>query len=155
MEYFVDSFVSKARGLWYHVAWLSDLMEDIQVIKVQASEISMKIQRARIDNVSQSERKVITPEKISQIDEVVVKLVDENELIIDRLTRESTQLDVVSIVGMGSPGKTTLARNVYNSPSVTYHFHIRAWCYVSEIYQKRKLLLEILGGHCGTNRQYP
>ncbi|MCD7451466.1 hypothetical protein HAX54_012135 [Datura stramonium] len=41
-------------------------------------------------------------------------------------------------------GKTTLARKVYNNPSIVYHFDIKAWCAVSQIYNRRALLVEIL-----------
>ncbi|KAL3506460.1 hypothetical protein ACH5RR_031842 [Cinchona calisaya] len=41
-------------------------------------------------------------------------------------------------------GKTTLARKVFNNQNVISHFHRRAWCTVSNVYEKRELLLEIL-----------
>ncbi|CDP20547.1 unnamed protein product [Coffea canephora] len=49
-------------------------------------------------------------------------------------------------------GKTTLAQKVYHDPSVTSHFHVRAWCFclfpgpvlTSQTYNKRDLLFEIL-----------
>ncbi|KAL3527948.1 hypothetical protein ACH5RR_012604 [Cinchona calisaya] len=77
------------------------------------------------------------------LNEVLVGLDEEVETIIDRLTRGSKQLDVVSLVGMPGLGKTTLANKVYHNAFMC-HFHIRAWCTVSQVYSKYSLLLQIL-----------
>lgn len=59
-------------------------------------------------------------------------------MIVNHLTRGSSQRDIVSFDGMAGIGKTTLANKVYNDPEVVSHFHIRASCYVStSIHQKR------------------
>ncbi|KAH0719855.1 hypothetical protein KY290_004777 [Solanum tuberosum] len=44
-----------------------------------------------------------------------------------RLIGPPSKLDVVSIVGMGGIGKTTLARKVYDDIYMERHFYIRAW----------------------------
>ncbi|XP_027177922.1 putative late blight resistance protein homolog R1A-10 [Coffea eugenioides] len=52
-------------------------------------------------------------------------------------------------------GKTTLANRVYNSPSVMSHFHIRAWCIVSQAYSMHNMLVQILGSiESGKLEQY-
>ncbi|XP_071914018.1 putative late blight resistance protein homolog R1B-17 [Coffea arabica] len=76
--------------------------------------------------------------------ETLVGLNDEVECIIDRLVRGSRQLDIVAIVGMPGLGKTTLASKVYSDHSIKFHFHIRAWHTVSQVYSKHNLLLQIL-----------
>ncbi|XP_058114462.1 probable disease resistance RPP8-like protein 4 isoform X3 [Magnolia sinica] len=47
---------------------------------------------------------------------------------------------VVSVVGMGGLGKTTLTQKLYNTESVKKHFHSRAWISVSQGYSVRDLL---------------
>ncbi|XP_071928051.1 putative late blight resistance protein homolog R1A-4 [Coffea arabica] len=144
-EYLIDVFILGDCLQWYHPIWLSDLIEDLKLVKLQATEICENAHGININNVPTFSRNVISPPKIPKIDEVVIDLADGKKLVIDRLIAGSPQLDVVSIVGMAGLGKTTLALKVYTDPSVIYHFHIRAWCSVSQAYQKRELLLEILG----------
>ncbi|XP_076944262.1 putative late blight resistance protein homolog R1B-17 [Bidens hawaiensis] len=77
-------------------------------------------------------------------EEMVVELKYDAGLIRDKLVEDQKQLDVVSIVGMGGIGKTTLAAKVFSDPFVVYHFHVRVWVTVSQTYEKHDLLIQIL-----------
>ncbi|KAL0421960.1 UNVERIFIED_CONTAM: Disease resistance protein RPP13 [Sesamum latifolium] len=58
----------------------------------------------------------------------------------DRLTGSSSNLDIISIVGMGGIGKTTLARNLYNDRLIEDRFDTRAWVVVSQNYHVQEIL---------------
>ncbi|PON44758.1 NB-ARC domain containing protein [Parasponia andersonii] len=53
-------------------------------------------------------------------------------------------LCVVSVVGMGGLGKTTLAKLVYSSSDVKRHFDCCAWVFISQQFAVRDVLFEIL-----------
>ncbi|KAL3500755.1 hypothetical protein ACH5RR_039848, partial [Cinchona calisaya] len=100
-EYLIDSFLTKVGILWYHVLWLFDLIEELKLIRIQVSELSEKAHETFANNVEHSMiNYMVSPAGFPNIDEVVVDLDDQAKLMIDRLTRGTSQQDVVSIVGM-------------------------------------------------------
>ncbi|MFS8025715.1 putative P-loop containing nucleoside triphosphate hydrolase [Helianthus anomalus] len=107
----------------------------------------------KIDSTRRCERKLNQPQtsisRYSQgskklLDKILVGLDHDAELIRDKLVEDQKKLDVVSIIGMGGIGKTTLATKVFNDGYVQHHFHIRVWVTVSQTYDKRAVLIQIL-----------
>ncbi|CAO1943893.1 unnamed protein product [Urochloa humidicola] len=98
---------------------------------------------------------------ISEFDETTI--VGEN---IDRDTKELAQvlmantggnhdLEVVSIVGMGGMGKTTLAQKIFKEATIQEHFKIRIWLSITQHFDKVELLRSAIkhaGGHHGEER---
>ncbi|MCD9639680.1 hypothetical protein HAX54_024386 [Datura stramonium] len=74
----------------------------------------------------------------------------ENEFVMmqDQLTRGASDLEVVSVVGMGGIGKTTLANKLYSDPFISSCFDIRAKATVSQDYCARNVLLCLLSSIC-------
>ncbi|CAI9108261.1 OLC1v1007824C1 [Oldenlandia corymbosa var. corymbosa] len=87
----------------------------------------------------------LSSQRILLFKKEVVGYLDEAKSIKLKLTSGPKQLRVVTIVGMPGQGKTTLAAKVYNDPSVVCHFSIRAHMAMSKIFDKRRVLLDLLG----------
>ncbi|PHU07943.1 hypothetical protein BC332_24432 [Capsicum chinense] len=73
-------------------------------------------------------------------------------MIRDQLTRGTSQLDVVSIVGMGGIDKTTLANKIYNDQFILSRFDICAKATVSQEYCARNVLLRLLSSASGSRK---
>ncbi|XP_043714847.1 putative disease resistance protein At3g14460 [Telopea speciosissima] len=69
------------------------------------------------------------------------KLKIRNKLISSSDTQEI--LSVLTIVGMGGLGKTTLAKLVYNDDEVTKYFDSKYWVHVSTDFELKKILIQI------------
>ncbi|XP_027183542.1 disease resistance protein RPM1-like [Coffea eugenioides] len=65
-------------------------------------------------------------------------------LISQLLKRDDYQLKVVSVVGMGGLGKTTLVKKVHEDPEVRRHFPVRAWVTVSQTCDFQDLLKDLI-----------
>ncbi|XP_050279667.1 disease resistance protein RPM1-like isoform X2 [Quercus robur] len=62
---------------------------------------------------------------------------------------------VVSVVGMGGRGKTTLVKKVYDHQIVRGHFDCHAWIFVSQSYNTEDLLKSIIKQFCEARREFP
>ncbi|CAJ2662736.1 unnamed protein product [Trifolium pratense] len=136
-----------------HTKLLHDVAENIDKIKTKLKDIHENNIKYNQESSNQSTSATEEEERKRSLqrlrrnveEENVVGFVHESEVVISRLIDgDSPHLNVVSIIGMGGLGKTTLARKVYNSDKVKKHFHCRAWVYVSNDCKTRELLLSLL-----------
>ncbi|XP_075076224.1 putative late blight resistance protein homolog R1A-3 isoform X2 [Nicotiana tabacum] len=74
--------------------------------------------------------------------------------LLEKLTQYdgSSDLKVISIIGMGGIGKTTLAKEVYDYESIRFHYDVRAWTTVSQKYNVRDILESLL--HSAMGRKF-
>ncbi|XVF47010.1 hypothetical protein PTKIN_Ptkin03bG0074700 [Pterospermum kingtungense] len=62
------------------------------------------------------------------------------------LMDEEPRRTVISVVGMGGSGKTTLVANTFNKPSVNQHFDFCSWITVSQQYEIEELFRSMVKG---------
>ncbi|GER42973.1 disease resistance protein, partial [Striga asiatica] len=62
----------------------------------------------------------------------------------DKLMGQHSARQILPIVGMGGIGKTILARNLYSNPTVVEHFYLRGWATISQQYDSKEILLQVL-----------
>ncbi|KAL3502055.1 hypothetical protein ACH5RR_036504 [Cinchona calisaya] len=149
-EYMIDSFVVKVEFVWHFMLWVYFALEDITFAKEKVKEIQKENKfDTKYCSVTKTSFHVPPQATSGATDELLVELEDQKEIIIDCLTQGRVDLDIIAIVGMPGLGKTTLAKEVYDCPSVSHSFHIRAWCRLSQVYDPREVLLNILGHIAG------
>ncbi|CAO2178048.1 unnamed protein product [Urochloa humidicola] len=68
------------------------------------------------------------------------------DVLLQHILGGESELSVMSLVGMGGVGKTTLAKKVYNHPHVKKHFDRSSWVYVSNVMELRGVLREMAKG---------
>ncbi|XP_016501958.2 putative late blight resistance protein homolog R1A-10 [Nicotiana tabacum] len=85
-----------------------------------------------------------SPGRVLDEENTLVGMEDVFNNIRDQLFGQTPALNVVSIVGMGGIGKSTLARSLFNHPSVSRRFDISSWVTVSQAYNAKEMLLDVL-----------
>ncbi|KAL7235147.1 hypothetical protein ACSBR1_018609 [Camellia fascicularis] len=77
-------------------------------------------------------------------DDDLVGIEDGKQQLLGWLMDKELQRTVISVVGMGGSGKTTLVAKAYNNQTVKQRFHCYAWITVSQTYVVDDLLRSII-----------
>ncbi|KAL9682564.1 hypothetical protein QQ045_014365 [Rhodiola kirilowii] len=128
-----------------------DLGCKIENLKTRATDISNRRERYRLDATDVSTTSDSREKKLMQLrrstyyanNELMVGLSETVSLLEGKLTNGGSGRFVISILGMGGLGKTTLARKLYNSLRQGY-FESYSWVCVSQEYNPRDILLDLI-----------
>ncbi|KAL3534511.1 hypothetical protein ACH5RR_002972 [Cinchona calisaya] len=156
-EYIIDSYVAGEGSIWGHKLGLFVVIKDVKILykELKAAFLTMTMAcDTVIPTISSSApsqanyhvkggSKGEIHNKVEAADNKLVGFKDAEAEMIELLTGGSRQLKIVSIVGMPGLGKTTLSNSLYNHRSISLHFHVRAWCCISQVYEKDSLLFDI------------
>ncbi|KAI3946372.1 hypothetical protein MKW92_048299 [Papaver armeniacum] len=77
-------------------------------------------------------------------DEDVIGLEEDTKMLLTELLKDDGRRCVVSVVGVGGLGKTTLAKKIYKHDTVLSRFDCRAWSSISQQLNMRYAVLEII-----------
>lgn len=131
-----------------HTLMLRNVGKKIEGIKEKIDEIYKNRERYGIERVEASgnavEEEAMHRRRREVEENDVVGFVHDSATLVKQLTEGDPKLDVISIIGMGGLGKTTLARKIYNNFLVKRDFNYHVWVCVSQDFRIRELLLQIL-----------
>ena len=124
----------------------------IQKINRKIKGIPERNQRYDIDHVGEStsskdNSKWVVQHAESSLffkEDELVGIEKKRKLLMGWLMDGELHQTVISIVGMGGSGKTTLVANTYNNDSVKRHFECYAWITVSQAYVIEDLLKSLI-----------
>ncbi|XP_019179889.1 PREDICTED: putative late blight resistance protein homolog R1A-10 isoform X2 [Ipomoea nil] len=145
---------------------LQQSIEDIDAIKEEVEKVMMEYKhdiaaqgrKTTLDVIPKSDDELVKMDSsgssnhASHTEDIMVGKNNEFDTIMKMLIQHpSKQREVVSIQGMGGIGKTTLARRVFENPSIVSNFDRQLWVVVSQHHNKRQMLLDLLGSKDNVN----
>ncbi|XP_039687289.1 disease resistance protein RPM1 [Medicago truncatula] len=83
----------------------------------------------------------------------VVGIESPRDELISYLVSGTSDLMLISVVGMGGLGKTTLAKYVFNNQYVKEHFDCHYFFTISQSYTLRKMLIDMVNKFCVDNNE--
>nr|DAD47692.1 TPA_asm: hypothetical protein HUJ06_017629 [Nelumbo nucifera] len=130
------------------------LAMEIQGIKTRVREIFERSQRYRLNTLEVGSSSIATNHNTWHNPREDSLLLEEAELVgtnkpkrklIGWLVEENPKkFAVVSVIGMGGLGKTTIVKKVYNDESVQGYFRHRAWLNISQSFKVGDLLRSMI-----------
>ncbi|XP_059310320.1 disease resistance protein RPP13-like [Lycium ferocissimum] len=167
-----DGFASRLKAcacICRKEAKFYDISKEIQSLKQRVVDISRRRETYGIRNIDNiagegpsnrpNNRSAMvrtlrrTTSYVDDQDQIFVGFQDVVKRLLAELLKAEPHRSAISIYGMGGLGKTTLARNLYNSPDIVSSFPTRAWICVSQEYNTMDLLMSIIKSIQGRTKE--
>ncbi|KAG8367808.1 hypothetical protein BUALT_Bualt16G0111200 [Buddleja alternifolia] len=144
-EYLINSFLVGYAHLWYLNIRIPNVIHKIKLIEIGIQEIEKKYDIGALKIAENFSSQIsLYAKRNSDVEDVIVGLEDKTIDIRDRLTGGKKHLQIITIFGMLGLGKTTFAKKLYVHPTVNCYFDKLSWCIVSQAYQRKSVLIDIL-----------
>ncbi|XP_042420331.1 disease resistance protein RPP8-like [Zingiber officinale] len=142
----IAAFPSRIRTRHRLASHLQDIHARFQDVCKQASQLGIQGSSSLPTSSSSSSSAAnATLARRFELEEDIVGFDEDMKDIKRRLFDISlTARVVLSVVGPGGLGKTTLANKIYKSADVKNYFHCKAWVFVSQKYEVKELLCSIV-----------
>ncbi|XP_058006661.1 putative disease resistance protein RGA3 [Hevea brasiliensis] len=117
-------------------------LQDLELTAIEG--LSLNLKEGSIMNRSYNERETSSFIVESQI---CGREKDRENIVKLLLSCEATQegnVIAIPIIGIGGTGKTTLAQLAYNDERMTQHFDVKIWVFVSENFNSKRIMKEVL-----------
>ncbi|KAL2493294.1 NB-ARC domain-containing protein [Abeliophyllum distichum] len=138
IAYEIEYVINSLPPVWYLTVRLPQFIDKIKLI-VTGTKSNIETGIVEVKNYP---TELVSSQEI--LEDTVVGFEYKETEIAEQLVGGPDHRKIISIFGMPGVGKTTLAKKLYNNPSVVDHFDKRAWCVVSQTYNKRNVLIDIL-----------
>ncbi|XP_027367419.1 disease resistance protein RGA2-like [Abrus precatorius] len=157
----VRRFFSGSNPLIYRLKMAHEIKEiNKRLDKIANDRNNHGLQTNDVDRRAVHTRETVDPrETYSFVDasdvNVMIGREQDKEKIIGLLLEDDDggSLSVISIVGIGGLGKTTLAKTVFNHKRIGDSFDLKLWVYVSNDFELMNVLIKILNSNPNMNKE--